>query len=46
MAVTTGQLLFYGGIAGVVLFGILFILSWAIYEKKKKKLIQKIEQEL
>lgn len=43
---TTGQLLFYGGIAGVILFGILFVVSWAVYEKKKKNLIRKIEQEL
>lgn len=46
MAMTAGQLLFYGGIAGVVLFGILFVLSWVVYEKKKKKLIKKLEQEL
>ena len=43
---TTGQILFYGGIAGMVLFGILFAASWAVYEKKKKKLIRRIEQEL
>ena len=37
MTMTTGQLLFYGGIAGVILFGILFAASWAVYEKKKKE---------
>jgi len=41
-----GELLFYGGMVGTALFGLLFVLSWVVYEKKKKKLIEKIEQEL
>ncbi len=42
---TTGQILFYGGIAGIVIFTLAFIISWASYEKKKKKLIKMIEEE-
>ncbi len=42
---TIGQLLFYGGIAGVFIFGILTVVMWTIFEKKKKKLICNIEQE-
>lgn len=43
---TTGQILFCGGIAGTVFFALLFVVSWVIYEKKKKSLLKKIEQEL
>lgn len=43
---TTGQILFYGGIGGTAFFALVFILSWAVFEKKKKKLIRQIEQEL
>lgn len=46
MTMTTGQLLFYGGIAGAVFFGLLFVISWAVFEKKKKKLMKRIEEEL
>lgn len=42
---TTGQLLFYGGIAGTVLFAILTVVMWVVYENKKKKLLRDIEQE-
>lgn len=42
---TTGQILFYGGSVGVALFGLLTIVMWIVYEKKKKKLLQDIEQE-
>ena len=43
---TSGQLLFYGGIAGTVLFALLFAALWIVFEKKKKYMIEKIEQEL
>lgn len=42
---TTGELMFYGGIAGTALFAILFVASWAVFERKKKNLLRKIEQE-
>jgi len=42
---TLGEMLFYGGIAGTVFFVLLFVVLWLVYEKKKKKLIRKIEQE-
>lgn len=43
---TTGQLMFYSGIAGTLIFIVLLIVSWSVFEAKKKKLIRKIEQEL
>lgn len=46
MMMTTGQILFYGGIAGTVIFALLFVISWAVFEKKKKKLMKQIETEL
>lgn len=42
---TTGQILFYGGIAGTVLFAVLFVVTWVMFEKKKKKLMGEIEKE-
>lgn len=45
MGMTMGELLFYGGIGGTALFGLLFVLLWFVYEGKKKRLIKRIEQE-
>ena len=46
MNITTGEMFFYGGIAGTVLFSILFIVTWAGYNRKKKKMVAKIEDEM
>lgn len=43
---TQGQLLFYGGMGGIVVFTIMFILCWVIFDKKKAKLIKKIDNEI
>lgn len=43
---TMGELMFYGGMGGTAVFILLFAVSWAVYERKKKQLIRKIEQEL
>lgn len=43
---TNGEMLFYGGLIGVVLFSILFIVTWAGYNRKKRKMSAKIEDEL
>lgn len=45
MRMTTGQLMFYGGIAGTLIFLILLFAVWGSYEKKKKKLRRQIESE-
>ncbi len=42
---TMGEMLFYGGIAGTAFFALLFVILWFVFERKKKKLIKKIEQE-
>lgn len=43
---TQGQLLFYGGIGGIAVFTIMFVLCWIIFDKKKNKLIKKIDSEI
>ena len=43
---TEGQILFYGGIAGTAVFAVLVVIVWSIFEKKKKQLLKKIEDEL
>lgn len=43
---TMGELMFYGGIAGIVFFGLLFVILWLVYEWRKKRLIRKIEQDI
>lgn len=43
---TKGQLLFWGGIAGAIIFTVLFAVSWIMFERKKRQLMQKIEEEL
>ncbi len=42
---TMGELMFYGGIVGTTVFGILFFALWGVFEKKKKKLRRQIEEE-
>ena len=37
--------MFYGGIAGAVIFTLLLFILWGIFEKKKKDLKRKIEDE-
>lgn len=43
---TVGQMMFYGGIAGIAVFAVLAVVVWMIYEKKKKQILKTIEQEL
>lgn len=43
---TTGQIMFYGGIAGMVVFILWAIVIWTTFENKKKKLLKEIEEEL
>ena len=45
MTLTIGQLMFYGGIAGAVLFTVLAIVVWTLYERRKRKLLKAIENE-
>lgn len=42
---TVGEIMLYGGIGGTAVFGILFFVLWGVFEKKKKKLRQEIEEE-
>ena len=42
---TTGQLCFYGGIAGAVLSVILIIVFVMVFEGKKSKMLKNIESE-
>ena len=41
---TKGQLMFYGGMIGVVVFLLLAIIVWNVYEKKKARLLKEIEE--
>lgn len=43
---TIGQMMFYGGIAGMIVFVIAAAIIWTIFEKKKKKLLSEIREEL
>lgn len=43
---TLGQLMFYGGIVGLILFAILIPVTWNIYESKKKSMKESIEKDL
>lgn len=45
MSLTYGQMLFYGGIAGAVLFAVLFFVLWGIFENKRRKMMKKIDDE-
>ena len=42
---TLGQIMFYGGIAGTVIFAILAAVVWTVFEKKKRRLLRNIERE-
>ena len=41
----TGAVLFYGGIVGMVLSIILFITAWIVFERKKHKFLNEMEDE-
>ncbi|MBR4082986.1 MAG: hypothetical protein IKK33_01745 [Lachnospiraceae bacterium] len=43
---TKGELLFYGGIMGIVVFSILFVTCLIHYNSKKKKMAKQAEEEL
>ena len=43
---TKGEMLFYGGGAGIVVFSILFVACWVHYSSKKKKMAKQVEEEL
>lgn len=45
MTFTTGQMLLYGGIAGIVVFSLVGILVMAVLRGKRKKLLRAIEEE-
>ena len=40
-----GVLLFYGGIGGMILAVILFVVTWILFENKKRKFLQKMDGE-
>lgn len=42
---TTGQLLFYGGIAGIIISIILFVVTIAVFENKKRRFLSDMEKE-
>lgn len=42
---TIGQILFFGGIAAMVIFIFAAIAAWTVFEKKKKRLLSEIKEE-
>lgn len=42
---TAGQTMFYGGITGTIICVLTLVISWGIFEKKKKDLRKQIEEE-
>jgi hypothetical protein len=43
---TAGMIMFYAGIAGIIFFSIILIVTLATAGKQRRNLLKKIEQEL
>lgn len=46
MNMTIGEMMFFGGIAGAVFLSLMLILQFATTGKKRRRLIDRINQEL